>query len=268
MTLAQALVAAQRGEQAEGDGVEDGVGEEGPAQALHVQDGCVERGLVGRFARDQHRGGGDLVGDPQAVGGQAQQEVGAGAPAAQQLLRIERIHRHHQALGLERADAVFQVREGRRRQAADVDHVGAAGAQLAGAGEHGGDVQARRIDDLGEDPRLVARQVDRHSGAVEVARQILEFFRSALDRHAVVGGERVEVAAAAPGHHHAVEAVHGRRLEPAVDHVGRHQPGHLQAELAHRPLEGRRLHAGEHLLEVVLRQAPSQEEDAFHVSPR
>ena len=126
------------------------------------------------------------------------------------------------------------------------------------------DIELGRVDDLGEDRDVVPRQVDRLGLAVEELRQILELFRPALHRHAVVQRQGVQVPAAAARHDDAVRH-HGRGY-PAAHQVGSHQRGHLHADFADLPGERRGLQAAQHAFQAFFRQAAGQEDDVFHVS--
>ena len=57
----------------------------------------------------------------------------------------------------------------------------------------------RRVDDLGENAHVVTRQIGRRAAAAEIGRQIVQFVRPALERHAEAAERRVEIGAAAAG---------------------------------------------------------------------
>lgn len=166
------------------------------------------------------------------------------------------------AAALEFGDGFLEVREGRLGQAAEVDDVGAVGGVLARAADDGLDGQARRVDDLGENFHRIAREVAALRFLAEVLGQVGELLGAAPHRQPQLGGERLEVAAAAPRHHDPVETA--RLGEAAADQLGGHQRRHLQAELAHLPLEAAGREALERGAQGRLGQAAGQEEDALH----
>ncbi len=121
----QLAVASDRVGEAEMDRVENGVGQVGAAFLLHLLDRAQQRAQAARPGGNQHRSGADLVRDPQGLGFQAQQKIGAGLAPAQQLVLVHRVHADPIAGGVQRAHCLFQVRKRRLRQAAQVYHVGA-----------------------------------------------------------------------------------------------------------------------------------------------
>ena len=94
-------------------------------------------------------------------------EIGAGAVAAPELAGIGAVDADEEAQRLHRRDRVFQMREGRRRQAAEIDHLGAVGGKRPGARQDAIDRELRRVDDLGEDAHLMGVEIDRFAGAAE-----------------------------------------------------------------------------------------------------
>ena len=114
-----------------------------------------QRGQIARGRRHQDRDGGGCGRQRQRVFGQAQQIAGAGIGAAAQLVRIARIHAHRHALGAQRLDGRFKMRERGIGQAPEIDDIGSGGAQYAGAGHDGLDRAGRGVDDLGKQPHVV-----------------------------------------------------------------------------------------------------------------
>ena len=195
----QGVEARQRIGEPEMDRIEDRVGEITPAASREAIDRALERREILLVARDEHRGRVDLVGDPQRALAQAEQIVGAGAAGAQQLLRLQRIGADPEADRPQMRDRLLEMREWRGGQAAEVDHVGAIGGERLCAPLDPGDGKERRVDDLGEDERAVAREIDRLCLAAEELGQVGELFGAADDRNAEAPARRLEVAAAAPG---------------------------------------------------------------------
>ena len=124
----QGVIADDRIGEAEVDRIEDRIGEEAPAASLERGDGALERREVLRLARDQDRRRGHLVGDPQRVLAQAEEIVGARPARAHQLVGVEGVRADLEAERSQVDDRLLQVRKRRRRQAAEVDHVGAVGS--------------------------------------------------------------------------------------------------------------------------------------------
>ena len=158
-------------------------------------------------------------------------------------------------------DRLGQVREGRLRKAAEVDDVGAAGGELAGADLDARDGKLRRLHDLGEDQGVVARQVAGRRALAEELRQVYQLLRAAHHRHAEARAERLEIAAAAAGHQ---DAVRTHRIgQPPFDHVRRHQRRHAHAELVHAPGERSRGHGFEHPRQALLGELSGQEQQVL-----
>ena len=142
------------------------------------------------------------------------------------------------------------------RLAADIDDVGAL------RGEHGGtrderlDRQRRRLDDLGEDAHVVAGKVGGPARLAEVERQIDDLLRPALERHAVMALQLVEIHAGAPGHDNAVGVE--RPLQAiAHDRLG-HQRGDLYADVGDTPGSGRQAELGDRPVEAGLGELARQ----------
>jgi hypothetical protein len=91
------------------------------------------------------------------------------------------------------------VVEPRTGAAAEIDHVGPLCAQCLGACQQAVKWQQRRIDDLSEDARVMARQILRRATAAEIGRQVGEFIRSALEWQAEFGGQAGGIDAGSRG---------------------------------------------------------------------
>ena len=156
--------------------------------------------------------------------------------------------------------------EGRVRQAAQVDHVGAGPPVGFGPRDDFFEAQGRGLDDLGEDAHVVARQVGRPALAAEELRQVGEIVGAALEGYAEVAPQLVQVAAEAPRQDHPV----GREgpVEAAAQQVVGHEGGDLDPEVAHLVLEVHGRHGPEHLLEALARQGAGQEEEPFRHASR
>ena len=179
-------------------------------RARAASDGAQQRIQVAMRGRDQHRHGGRSRRDVERVFGEAQQEIRAGASAAPQFVGIGGIDADLTA-GRLRARAPLSSRWGNGvsgRQPRSMTSAPAARI-AAGAREDRVDAERRRIDDLGENAHVVARQIGRRAAPAEKSRQVLQLVGPALERHAEIGGERVEIGAAAAGH--------DRRGRPAAD---------------------------------------------------
>ena len=161
----------------------------------------------------------------------------------------------------QRRDRLLQMREGRVGQAAEIDHIRSGGAVLVGAGEDLVQRQGRRLDDLGEDAHVVAAQIDRTAGAAEMARQVLQIVRPALEGRAELGRERRQIHPRPPGEEDSRGT--GQRPQPPAHDLGGHQRGDLDADGPHLPIEVVRSHALQRALEPPLGKAAGQEEDAL-----
>ena len=147
------------------------------------------------------------------------------------------------------------------RQATEIDHVGALGAQGLGPGDDRLDAHLRRVDDLGENPQRVARQIERSAGLAEKRRQVFQFVGSALEGRAEFLRQARKVRAAAARDDHAI-GVERARQPTHQDGLG-HQRRDFYADVHDRPVERRRRHALQDLLEPALRQAAGQKQDAL-----
>ena len=209
---------------------------------------------------DQHRRRGHLIGDVQRLLVEAEQIVGARLASAQQLVGVGGVDARLVAVLLERADRLLEMRKGRVGKAAEIDHVGALVRIILGPFQNLLDGHGRCVDDLGEDLDIVFGHVRRLAGAAEIDGNILDLFRPAHDRHAVMRAQAVEIGAAAAGQHDLAGL--DRLLQPPHDdHLG-HQRRDLHADIEHLPVEVR-LHAFEHGLEPRPREVSGEEEDAF-----
>ena len=83
--------------------------------------------------RDQDRPRSGLFGDREIVLGEAEQIIGAGRAASTQLVGLGRIDADRQSPRLQFSHRLLEMGEGRVRQATEIDHVGAVGAQGFGA---------------------------------------------------------------------------------------------------------------------------------------
>ena len=99
-------------------------------------------------------------------------------------------------------------------RAAEVDDVGAAGAEVLGLREDVGEGHAVRLDDLGEDLRFVLAVSLEVARLPEVGGQILEVLGPADHRHPDPGLDGGEVAPAEPGDHDLADS-RGRRAGAA-----------------------------------------------------
>ena len=85
----------------------------------------------------------------------------------------------------------------RIRQTANVDDVGAGRSHCRRTRDNRVHVECRRIDDFGEDPDVVAGQIDAAAVPSEKSRQILHFIGAANERDAKFRREPFEVGATA-----------------------------------------------------------------------
>ena len=136
--------------EAEVYGLQDAVGDAGPARRAKALDQAAQGRHLAAPLRHQHRHGGAFFSDPGAALLQAQQIIGAGSPAPQQLLFFHGIHADSEARLPQGRHGLLQVRKRGVRQAPQVDHIGAVGLVAGGPGQDRVNADPGRIDDLGE----------------------------------------------------------------------------------------------------------------------
>ncbi len=198
---------------------------------------------------------------------EAEQELRAGARPDAQLVGIGRVDAGGDTLRGQRAYRVGEMRERRVRQAAEIDDVGAGRTHRARARQNIVDPEHRRFDNLGEDADIAARQIEPATAFAEISRQIVQFLRPALERHAEFNAQARKIGAATARYDDTRRL--DRTRQPARDDRLRHQGRNLDADIDHRPAELGLAHAGEHLFEARLRQVSGQEGDALaHASSR
>ena len=201
-----------------------------------------------------------MVRDAKRVLVEAEQKIGAGLAAAQQLVGVGGVDADLVALLLQRLDGFLQMRKGRVRQTAEVDHIGALLHVILRALHDRLDGERRGIDDLGEDLNVVFGHVGGLARPAEILRDVLEFVGPAQERHAEAGAQAVEIGAAAAGQHDLVGL--DRLRQPPGDDLLGHQGRDLDPDIEHLPVEAR-LDAAEHGLEPGPRQMSGQEQDVF-----
>ena len=259
--LAQRRVAQQRGGKTEMDGIEDRVEQTGDAARLGHGGGANQRVEVAGHGGDQHRHGSGAVAEVERVFGEAQQEVGACQRPAAEFAGVAGVDADRKALGLERADGAFEAGEIGARAAAEIDHVGAFGVQRAGAGKQRLGREQRRIDDLGENARIVARQVGPVADAAEMAFQVGEFVRTALERHAERLRKRLGVERGAAREDDTVD-IQRTRQAAQYDRRG-HQRRDFHADIERPGIETPRLEPGEQTGQPRFGQMAGQQQQAF-----
>ena len=151
--------------------------------------------------------------------------------------------------------------EGSIRQAPEIDDVGALDAQDFGASDNRLEAHLRRIDDLSEDAQRMARQIEGRAGLAEKRWQVFQFIGSALEGNAKFLSQAREVSAAAARDDDAIGV--DRARQPAHEDGLGHQRRNLDAHVEDRPVERRRLHALQDLLEAALGEAAGQKQNAF-----
>src|SRR5690348_1897490 len=159
------------------------------------------------------------------------------------------------------------MRKRRVRQAAEINDVRARCAHCARALKDCINAERGCIDDFGENSNVVARKVEIASALSEIRGQILELLGPALEGHAEIGAQAIEIGAAPARQQHARRIQ--RTRQPAHDDRFCHEGCDLHADVDDRPAESRIAHAGKNLFQTRLRQVPGKEGDAFaHVSSR
>ena len=168
---------------------------------------------------------------------EAQQKIGAGLAAAQQLVGVGGIDADLVALLLQRGDGLLEMRERRVRQATEIDHIGAALGIVLRALDDGLDRERGGIDDLGEDLDVVFGHVGGLARPAEILRDVLELVGPAQERHAETLAQAGKIGAAAAGQHDLVGL--DRLRQAARDDVLGHQGRDLDADIQHLPVEAR-----------------------------
>ncbi len=153
------------------------------------------------------------------------------------------------------------MRKRRVRQATQVDDIRAIVAVAPRPRDDPGNVERRRIHDLGEDEHVVARQVHGSPRPPEELRNVLEFHRAAHDRHAEVGRQSVQIATT-PARHQEPRCCSNVGHAPA-DQVARHEAGDAEADLADVVAEFGRMHRFEHLVQALLRELSREEQNVI-----
>ena len=107
----------------------------------------------------------------------------------------------------------------------------------------------------------MARQIESRAGLAEKHRQIFQFIGAALEGHAKFLSQAREVGAATARDDDAVGV--DRARQPAHEDGFGHQRRDLYPDTEDRPVERRRLHALQDLLETALGEAAGQEQNTF-----
>ena len=123
------------------------------------------------------------------------------------------------------------------------------------------DRKRRRFHDLGEDAQVVLGEIRRPAAVAEVLRQVDDLVRPALERHAKVLPEMVEVHARAPRHDDARRVQ--RPLEPVLDERFRHQRRDLDADVGDAPRAVREPEPADGRGKARLGQMAGYEEELF-----
>ena len=153
------------------------------------------------------------------------------------------------------------MREGRIRQAAEIDDIGAGVLHRLGALQDLFDGERRRIGDLAEDAHVVPREVVRAPAKAEIGRKIDKFVGAAFDRNAEFGAQSREIRAAAARQDDTIGLDRaGQTIEN--DRFG-HERRDFDADVGDPPREGGRGEAIENFLQARLRQMSGQEKEAL-----
>ena len=186
------------------DGVQDRIGEIGllgPVQGIHGAQQGIEIAVAGG---NQDRDGIHLLGQMQRLLGQAQHIAGTRLGTAAKLIDIGGIDADSKTCRHQSGGRGFEMGKGCIRQAAEVDDIGAVPPVKGRALEDCFHGEARRLDDLGENPHVLPREVGWRALAPEELGEILKILRPTLYGSAVVAGQGLEIAAKAPGQQHPI----------------------------------------------------------------
>ena len=99
----------------------------------------------------------------------------------------------------------------------------------------------RSLDNLGEDPQRMARQIERRAGLAEKRRQVLQFIGAALEGPPNSCARRARSARQRPGT--TTRSAFERARQPAHEDGLGHQRRDLHPHVEDRPVERRRRHA-------------------------
>ena len=187
--------------------------------------------------------------------------IGAGLRAAAQFLRVAGIDADAMALGTQAPHGLLQMRKREAGPAAEVDHVRALGAQRRRARSQRVERQRRRIDDLGEDARVVAAEIGGLGTEAEEGGQVGDLLGAAHECHAELRRQRRLIEADAAGQDDAVGLQRARQAA-AQDRLG-HQGGDLDPDILHAPGELRVAQLGQQPAQPRLGEMAGEEQQAF-----
>src|SRR5947209_16013633 len=147
------------------------------------------------------------------------------------------------------------MRERRIRQATEIDDVGAGGFERFCARQNPLHISCRRINNLREYPDVITREVGRLALGAEIARQIGDLVRPALEAHAKIRGKLAEIGVTAAGHDDAVGF--DRPRQTAADDFLGHQRRDLHPDIVYAPFERHLANPPAHAPEPPTRNTPS-----------
>src|SRR6266851_6386530 len=183
-TATQLRIARQRGGESERDGIKDRIEDERTPSPIQRVGGAAQRIEIARLGRDEHRQSAHLGKEVKHGLVEAEHEFRSGASGTPELVAIGGVDADREAGTVQRSDRVLEMVKGRSRQAAEIYDIGAFGSELAGAVKDRLDRKMRCLDNLRENPDIVATEVDTLALAPESRRKVVKVFRAALDRQA------------------------------------------------------------------------------------
>ena len=192
---------------------------------------------------------------------QAQQVIGARFCAAQQLIVFQGIDTDLVTGAMQGLHGLFQVRERRIRQAADVNHVGPVSFISRGLSQDSVNTDLRRFHYLRENADTVFIQADRRRCASEKYGQVLNVHSAPLHRHAQRLAQGVQVTLAQPRNNDSVHSV--KLMQPATNHLCRHQCGDTYADFSYLISKLHRLHSLQDTPQALFRKFAGQKEDVL-----
>ena len=261
VTLPQGVITDNGVGKAEMDRVQDTVGNERLALRHEFIDQPVQGGHVGVLFRYQDGDCSGFFRYPGAALMQAQQVIRARPGSAQQLFILQGIDADLVTRVMQGLDRLFQVRERRIRQAADVDYISAVTVIPCRTGKDFVHADLRGFHYLGKNAHAVVVQAGRCCLPAEKNGQVLDVHGAPLHRYAQRLAQRLQVTLAQSRDDDPVHTVN--LMQPAPDHLCRHQRGDTDADLSCLPGKLGRLHVPKDAPQALLRKLAGEKENVL-----
>src|SRR5579872_7492339 len=261
-------ITQERGGEAEGNGGEDRIGDEGAAFLQEPLTGAIKRGEIIGPRRNDHRGGVEREGEIERGLIEAQNVMRSRRRPAFELAEIGGIDTHLEARFLDRGDCFFKMWKRGLGETTEIDHLGTVGGVKTGERHDRLGRTLGRVGDLGKDAHVRLEAVDRFTTITEIVGQLMEILGAALDAKTELAPKCFEIAAAKARDDHPVGAERALRQTPADD-LGGHEGGDLDADIMNGPGKIEAGKAREHVMKALFREMSGQEEGVpRHVARR